>query len=57
MLHFPFVVDGYTISLQPKVLSIFIEMSVQTVLSARGHFTLSVKKAYKLYYIFVLLDR
>ena len=42
---------------QPTVLSTFVEMSVRRVLSAHGHFALSAKKANKLYYIFVLLDR
>lgn len=61
VLVFPLTVDGRAISVQPKgqpiVLSIFIEMSVRSVLSAPGHFTLSAKNANKLYYIFVLLDR
>ena len=57
----PLAGDDHAISVQPKVqpkvLSRFVEMSVRSVLSAHGHFALSAKKANKLYYIFVLLDR
>lgn len=61
VLESPLAGDDHAISVQPKgqpeVLSIFVEMSIQSVLSAHEHFTLSAKKANKLYYIFVLLDR
>ena len=61
VLDFPLAGDGHAISVQskgqPKVLHIFIEISIQSVLSAHGHFTLSAKKANKPYYVFVLLDR
>lgn len=61
VLDFPLSGDGHAISVwpkgQPKVLSVLVETSVQSVLSAHGHFTWSTEEANKPYYIFVLLDR